>query len=60
MQVSSSIDKLAEAIMNLAYSNNCYEVKVHAPMAITEEIQSQIQEYEQQVYSTNKIKVEGI
>lgn len=60
MQVSSTINELTNAILNLAYSNNSYEVKIHAPAAIVEEIQKEVKECEQKVYSVNKIKIEGI
>lgn len=60
MQVSSTISELTNAVISLAYSNQCYEVKIHAPASITEEIQREVQECEQQIYSTNKIQIEGI
>lgn len=58
--VSSDISGLAEVLTGLAYSQNVYNIKIHAPLAVTNEISKQVGETESKLYSENKITVEGI
>lgn len=60
VNVCSNISDLASKLITLAYSNNIYNIKVHGPFAILAEIKRTINEYEHNVYSENKITVEGI
>ena len=58
--VYSDTQRLANDIIGLAYKNNIYEVKIHGPFSIEDEIREQINKSEQSMYSQNKITVEGI
>lgn len=60
MRVSSDLAGLAEVLIGLAYSHDIYNVKIHAPYAITNKIIEQVAEREKLIYSNSKIKVEGI
>lgn len=60
MSVVSDIDILAENLVTLAYKYQVYNIKTHAPLAITAEIKRQVSNLENQNYSENKIVVEGI
>lgn len=56
-QVTSEIDDAVEVIVGLAYSNNIYNVKVHAPSQMVGEISRRVQEQEQSDYVNNKITI---
>lgn len=58
--VHSDVEALANEIINIAYAQNIYEVKTHAPFAFTSEIAKRVHELEQLQYSQKKILVEGI
>lgn len=60
IKVASSIESLTEHLVAYSYDNNVYDVRVHAPLAITNEIERQVSTLENTTYSENKIKVEGI
>lgn len=60
VSIHSNVNDLANEIIKIAYDNNIYEVKTHAPFAFTSEIAKQIHEFEQAQYSQKKITVEGI
>lgn len=60
IKVASSIESLTEHLVAYSYDNNVYDVRVHAPLAITNEIERQVSTLENMTYSENKIKVEGI
>ena len=72
MKVCSDINGLAETLVGLSYGNNIYSILIHAPLAITGEI-NKIQHLIDTffvsffcpfphilMYSNNKITVEGI
>lgn len=59
-KVCSDINGLAEILVGLAYGHNIYDVKIHAPFATTCEIKRLVNSTEQNMYSENKIAVEGI
>ncbi len=59
-QVTSEIDDAAEVIVGLAYSNNIYNVKLHAPSQMVGEISRRIQEQEQNDFANNKIVIDEI
>lgn len=58
--VYSTIDELTNGIIGLAYQHNIYDIKIHGPFAIACEIRKEVNRSEQNQYSQNKIKVEGI
>ena len=58
--VSSDIESLVADLVALAYRYDTYNVRTHAPLAITAEIKRQITALENTRYSENKITVEGI
>lgn len=58
--VSSNVEELSRRLVALAYQYNIYDIKTHAPLAVTTEVKRRIAEYENNVYSENKIQVEGI
>lgn len=60
MKVCSDLEKLAGALIDIAYGHDIYNIKIHAPFATTGEIQRLITNLEQNIYSENKIMVEGI
>lgn len=51
---------MAAVITNLAYTKNIYNFKISALQETIEELTSQVNKHEQQVYSKNQIKIEGI
>lgn len=60
IKVCSDLDGLAEALIGFAYEHSIYDIKIHAPFATTGEIQRLVTNLEQNMYSENKIMVEGI
>lgn len=60
MKVCSDINGLAEALVGIAYENGIYSIQVHAPFAITGEINKLVNDLEKNMYSNSKITVEGI
>lgn len=58
--VPSNIQNMAAVITNLAYTKNIYNFKISALQETIEELTSQVNKHEQQVYSKNQIKIEGI
>lgn len=60
IKVCSDINGLAETLVGLSYGHNIYDVKIHAPFATTCEIKRLVNNTEQNMYSENKISVEGI
>lgn len=60
MRVCSDLEGLAGTLIGIAYDHDIYDIKIHAPFAITEEIQKLVTNLEQNIYSKNKIMVEGI
>lgn len=59
-RVYSSMEELTNGIISLAYANEIYNIKVHGPFAVSGEIRRAINEREKDMYSQNKITVEGI
>lgn len=60
MKVCSDLEGLAGTLIGIAYGNDIYDIKIHAPFATTGEIQRLVTNLEQNMYSENKIMVEGI
>lgn len=60
IKVCSDLDGLAGALIGFAYGHSIYDVKVHAPFAVIGEVQRLINSLEKNLYSENKIIVEGI
>ena len=60
VSVASDIETLADNLVALAYRYDTYNIKTHAPLAITAEIKRQVETQEGRRFSENKIKVEGI
>lgn len=60
VSVASDIETLAQDLVALAYKYDTYSVKTQAPLAITAEIKRQVNTLENNIYSENKITVEGI
>ena len=60
VSVASNMESLVEDLVALAYRYNTYNIKTHAPLAVTAEIKRQITALENNRYSENKITVEGI
>lgn len=60
VKVDSSIESLIESLVAYSYDNNIFDIKIHAPYAITGEIERQVRSLENLTYAKNKIKVEGI
>lgn len=60
IKVCSDLDGLAEALIGFAYGHSIYDVKVHAPFVVIGEVQRLINSLEKNLYSENKIIVEGI
>ena len=60
MSIKSDVNAVAQELLALAYKYNIYSVKIAGPFAMTSEFSKQIAELEQQIYSVNKINVEGI
>lgn len=60
VKVCSTIEGLADALVGFAYGKNIYDIKVHAPFMTTNEIRNLVSSTEQNIYSNNKITVEGI
>ena len=58
--VCSNVNELVEQLTALAYENNIYSVKFHGPLAVTAEVKRAIEDYEKNLYSNNKIVIEGI
>lgn len=58
--VCSNLSELTTQLTALAYEHNVYSVKFHGPFAITGEVRRAIEEYEKNLYSENKIVIEGI
>lgn len=57
-KVYSNIDELTENLIVLAYESDVYNIKVHGPFEIAEQLGKKINEYELNQYSQNKITVE--
>lgn len=60
VSVCSEIDKLAEELVSLAHKYDIYSIKVNAPFAVASEIRRAVKEDEKNMYSCNKITVDGI
>ena len=60
MKACSDLEGLAGTLIDIAYGHDIYNIKIHAPFAITGEIQRLVTNLEQNMYSENKIIVEGI
>lgn len=60
ISIHSDVNDLVNEIIRIAYDNDIYEVKTHAPFAFTSEIAKQVHKFEQAEYSQKKITVEGI
>lgn len=60
IKVCSDLEGLAGTLIAIAYSHDIYDIKIHAPFATTGEIQRLVTNLEQNMYSENKIMVEGI
>ena len=60
MKVCSDLERLAGTLISIAYDHDIYDIKIHAPFATTGEIQRLVTNLEQNIYSENKIMVEGI
>lgn len=58
--VCSDINELVSQLATIAYDNDVYSVKFNGPFAVTKELERAIQEYEKNLYSSNKIVIEGI
>lgn len=58
--VCSTLEELTKELVDLAYTNDVYDMKFQAPSFIIDELKSQIYSYEARNYSTNKITIEGI
>lgn len=58
--VCSNTNTLASEIINIAYAQDIYEIKTHAPFAFTSEIARQIHEKENNMYSAQKINIQGL
>lgn len=56
-QVYSSVEELTNGIIDLAYGENIYNVKVNGPFSIASEISKMVREYENNQYSINRIIV---
>ena len=59
-KVCSDLEGLAGTLIDIAYGHDIYNIKIHAPFATTGEIQRLVTNLEQNMYSENKIMVEGI
>lgn len=55
--VFSSIEELANGIIELAYKHNVYDVKMNGPFAIASEVNKMIKQLEKNQYSESKINV---
>lgn len=53
--IHSSIEELPQNIIDLAYKNNIYDIKVNGPFSVATEIKERLKQYENTRYSTNKI-----
>ncbi len=60
VSICSEVDKLAEELVSLAHENDIYSIKVNAIPAVADEIRRAVEEDEKNVYSCNKITVDGI
>lgn len=60
VSICSEVEELAEQLVQLAYQNNTYSVKIHAPLATISEIKRVVTQSEKDIYSNNKIDIEGI
>lgn len=60
MKVCSDINGLVETLVGISYGSGVYSIQVHAPFAITGEIKRLVNSLEKDIYSNNKITVEGI
>lgn len=58
VDVCSDIPELTNSLVNLAYANNIYSVRVRSPLAIYTEIERTLKELESTQYAENKIEVE--
>lgn len=56
----SNIPELAESLIGMANKLKVYSIRVRGPLAIIGEIKSRIAECEMQLFSENKITVEGL
>jgi hypothetical protein len=56
--ISSNIQQMSEKIVNFAYKNNVYDVKIKAPTIIGNEIKKVIRYNELNKYFENKIITE--
>lgn len=59
LRVYSDIEKMAQAIIGVAYKNNTFEVKTNAPESFISGLSTIISDYELAQYSEQKIKVRG-
>lgn len=60
VSIASDIESLSQNLVALAYKYDIYDIKAHAPFAVTSEIKRQVNMLESKNYSENKITVEGI
>lgn len=58
--VSSNVEELSRSLVILAYKHDIYNIKTHAPLAVTTEVKRRVNEFENNAYSANKITIEGI
>ncbi len=59
-QIVSNKDDIINTIIDLAYENNIYNVFISAPNFIANGFSQDINEYERNQYSYNRIKIEVI
>lgn len=55
--VYSSIEELTNGIIDLAYGQNIYNVKINGPFDIANEVGRMVREYESTQFSINRINV---
>lgn len=58
--VSSDMRRLADDLIRIAYGRNIYSIKVNASSTTIEEIKKLVSNFEQNMYSNNRISIEGI
>lgn len=60
VNVCSSLEELTVELIKLSYGHDIYEIKLHAPPAIIEEIEGRITKAERNIYAVNRINIEEI
>lgn len=58
--VCEGVKELIDTLFETAYAENIYDIKLHAPPHIVEEISMQIKEKEKATYSKTTITIEEI